>query len=129
MYIFSRKFLEDIAARLTGPMSFRFIVQPVIAIILGIRDGILDARAGTPPFIYDVIFKPEDRRKQLKSALKAVLKPVILGIVLDGIVQYLMFKQIWPVAAILVGSLVIGVPYALARGLTNRIVSLRKKKE
>ena len=80
MYIFSMKFLEDIAARLTGPMSFRFIVQPIIAIALGVRDGILDARAGTPPFIYDVIFKPEDRKKQLKSALKAVLKPVILGI-------------------------------------------------
>jgi hypothetical protein len=58
-----------------------------------------------------------------------VLKPVILGIVLDGIAQYLIFKQIRPVAAILVGGLVIGVPYALARGVTNRIASLRKKKE
>ena len=49
-------------------------------------------------------------------------------LVVDGIAQYLIFKQIRPVAAILVGSLVIGVPYALARGLTNRIVSLKKRK-
>ena len=129
MYIFSGKFLDDIGARLTGAMNFRFIVQPSVAIFLGIRDGILDAKAGTPPFIFDLVFKPKHRKRQLKSAFKTLLTPIIIGIVLDAIAQYLLFKHIRPLPAVLVGAFVMGVPYSLARGITNRIVSFRKKKK
>jgi hypothetical protein len=127
MYMFFANVLDNIAARLTGPMSFRFIVQPVIAIILGIRDGITDAKAGTPPFIYDLIFKPEDRKESLKGVLKRLRVPVIIGTVFDAIAQYLIFKSIRPLPAILVGVTVIGIPYTLARGLTNRIASFKKR--
>jgi len=45
MYLFSRAFFEDIPRRLTGPGRFRFVMQPVIATLLGIRSGLADARA------------------------------------------------------------------------------------
>ena len=35
LYLFSRAFLEDIPKRLAGPGRFRFILQPVTAIVLG----------------------------------------------------------------------------------------------
>lgn len=129
MYIFSGKFLDDIGARLTGPMNFRFIIQPAVAIFLGIRDGLMDAKAGTPPFIFDLIHNPQRRKRQLKSALKTLLKSIIVGIVIDAIVQYMLFKHIRPLPAVLVGAFVMGVPYSLSRGITNRIVSFRKKKK
>ena len=33
MYLLSRAFLDDLAARLTGPMNFRFILQPAMAVL------------------------------------------------------------------------------------------------
>jgi hypothetical protein len=110
-------------ARVVGPMSFRFILQPAIAIILGIRDGLMDARAGLPPFIYDLVFRPKNRKRQLRSASNRLLTPIIVATVLDAIAQYLLFKHVRPLYALLVGTFVMGLPYALARGLTNRIAS------
>ncbi|MCD4786218.1 MAG: hypothetical protein K8T10_20540 [Candidatus Eremiobacteraeota bacterium] len=128
MYIFLGSIIDNIAARLTGPINFRFIVQPLVAIALGVRDGIMDAREGTPPFLFDLVSKPQNRKRQLKSTLKSILNSVIISIVIDGIAQYLIFKHVRPVPAIIVGTFVIAVPYALARGITNRIISLKKKK-
>ncbi len=127
MYLFSEQFLEDMAARLTGPMSFRFIVQPVVAIILGVRDGIMDSRAGTPPFIFDLLAHPKNRGRSLKSALSRLLVPIIVGTLLDAIAQYLIFKRIHPLPAVMVGAFVMGVPYSLARGVANRIATACRK--
>jgi hypothetical protein len=121
--------LDNIAARLTGPMNFRFILQPLVAIfVLGIKDGRMDAKAGMPPFILDLVLHPEARKRDLKSAFQRLLVPVLLGAILDGIAQYLIFKHVRPAAAVLVGALVMGIPYALSRGITNRIVSARLKR-
>lgn len=121
-------FIEAIAARLTGPFSFRFIVQPVMAIILGVRDGLMDLKAGSPPYFYYFLSHPELREKLALSASASVVIPIVIGIILDGIVQYLMFNRIYPMQALLVGSFVIAVPYILARGLSNRLVSRKKQK-
>jgi hypothetical protein len=121
------QFLEDLVARLTGPMHFRLILQPLVAIALGIRDGLKDARAGRPPFIMDLLVRPEARRRQLKRALQSLIKPLVIAIILDAVAQYLMFGTIYPGAAVFVGVVVMAVPYALARGLTNRIVSGRTR--
>ncbi len=130
MYIFSSEFLDDMVARIAGPMSFRFIIQPMVAVILGIRDGRLDAKAGTPPFIYNVIFKKEHYRRQFRNALHSLFTPVIVGIALDAIAQYLIFKHIRPLPALLVGTFIMGVPYSFSRGISNRIFSgIMRKKE
>jgi len=126
---FLDKFADGIMARITGPMSFRFMIQPCVAIILGIRDGIMDAKAGTLPIIADFIFNPEDRKENFKSALKSLTKPIIIGTVLDMVAQYLIFQHIRIIPAAIVGVFVMAVPYVLARGLTNRIVTLKKAGE
>jgi hypothetical protein len=120
---------DNIAARITGPLSLRFIIQPIIAIILAVRDGRIDAKAGTPPFVYDLVFDPSHRSERLLNALHAILIPVIIGTVADGIAQYMIFQHVRPIPAILVGALVIGIPYALVRGLINRIFSNRYRRK
>jgi hypothetical protein len=127
MYLFSEQFVDDLAARLTGAMSFRFILQPALAVLLGIRDGLLDARAGTPPFIADLLFRPQHRARQLKAAFHRLLSPILIAILLDAIAQHLIFQHVRPVAALLVGTFVMGLPYAVARGLSNRLASARHK--
>jgi hypothetical protein len=126
MPLFLANVVDNAIARLTGPMSFRFILQPAFAVFLGIRDGLMDAKAGTPPFIADLVFNPGTRKRSLKAAFHRLLTPIIVATVLDAIAQYLIFKHVRPLAALVVGTFVMGLPYAAARGVTNRIVSARR---
>src|SRR5438552_849458 len=73
IYLFSRAFLEDIPRRLTGPGRLRFILQPLTAIVLGIRSGLADARAGRPPYLYGVLFHPDLRRQLMTRTLETVV--------------------------------------------------------
>src|SRR5215831_12560667 len=66
-YIFSRSFIEEIPMRLSGPGRFRFILQPLIATLLGIRSGLADARSGRPAYIWGVLFNRNLRSELLKS--------------------------------------------------------------
>jgi hypothetical protein len=51
-YLFTDQFFQDMMARLSGPGRFRFVLQPLVAILLGARDGKKDARAGEAPFLW-----------------------------------------------------------------------------
>lgn len=117
----------NIMLRYTGPLHFRMVLQPIMAILLGIRDGLKDAKQGNPPIIEDIVFVPEHRDRNLKSAWKALTKPMVLAVVLDAVAQYLIFKQVLVIPALIVGITLMGVPYLLARGITNRILSHKKK--
>lgn len=112
-------------ARFTGPMHVRLILQPVMAIILGARDGVHDARAGMPAFLSDLCTQPAGRKRHLKSAIERLLIPCIVAIVLDGIAQYLIFQKVRILGAIVLGVTIMGLPYALARELANRIFTAR----
>lgn len=120
-------FVNEITARLNGPLGFRFIIQPIIAILLGIIDGIKDARSGLPPYLIYLLFHPEIRGALLKSAGVSAVKPIIIGIITDAIAQYLIFNTVRPVEAVFLGTMIIAIPYVLSRGLTNRIVSFKGK--
>lgn len=120
-------FFNTLVARFTGPMSFRFILQPVVAVILGIRDGGRDVKAGASPYALDFFTHPEHRRDLLKNAGTTILIPIIVGIVLDAIVQFMIFKAFFPIQSIIVGSLLLGIPYILFRGLTNRFISRKNR--
>lgn len=118
---------ERLAAMLGGPGRFRFIVQPIIAILLGIRDGRLDAEAGRPAYAIAVFFVKEGRREALKSGAKTFIKPFVIAVVIDMLVQAYLFHNVRFASALVVGVLLIALPYTLARGLTNRIVRWRKQ--
>jgi hypothetical protein len=123
-YLFSWQFFEDIPKRLTGPGRFRFVLQPAIATLLGIRDGRLDARAGRPPYLYNLLFYQGQRRDLLWSGFNSVVNLVLMGILLDAIAQWLILGASYPGAALLIGPTLIALPYVLARALANRVVRL-----
>jgi hypothetical protein len=120
IYLFSWEFLADLPVRFTGPGRLRFILQPAMAIILGLRWGLADARAGRPPYVMGLLFDPLHRREYLRTGLTAVRNLVAIGIILDVVAQFLIFQQVHPGAALLIGPLLIGAPYAIARAVTNR---------
>jgi hypothetical protein len=127
VYLFSRQFFEELPQRLTGPGRLRFVLQPLIAIFLGWRSGLSDARAGRPAYLIGLLTGGSDRRELLRSGLAAVRDLVAIAIVLDAVSQLLIYRQVHPGAALIVGPVLISVPYAVARALSNRVARLMRR--
>ena len=125
LYLFTRQFFEDLFARLSGPGRLRFIFQPTVAILLGSRDGLKDARMGLPSYLWALAFHVEHRR-EMRTMLASLRELVAVAIFLDIISQFLIFREIHPGAAILLGPVLIGVPYALPRALSGRIARSKR---
>jgi hypothetical protein len=125
LYFLSRRFIDDMAARLHGPGRLRFILQPLAAVVLGARDGVKDARAGNPPFLWDLFFRSSNRSRLMRSALASVRDLVAVAILLDVVAQLLIFRMVHPGAALVLGPVLIALPYATSRALTNRIARWR----
>jgi len=119
-YLFSHAFLEDLPRRLTGPGRFRFVLQPLIATILGVRDGRADARAGRPPYLLALVTDRVRRRDLARNGLRTIVNLLLMGILLDSVFQWLILGQSYPGAALVVGPVLITMPYAVARALASR---------
>ena len=126
VYLFSRQFLEDLPRRFSGPGRLRFILQPLVAILLGVRSGLADAKSGQSPFIFGLLFHAHKRKELLRSGMTAIGHVLAFGILLDAVAQWLIYKQIHPGAALVIGPFLVGGPYALARSLTARLAGWLK---
>ena len=126
LYIFSREFLEDLPKRLFGPGRFRFLLQPLVAMTLGVAAGRADARAGRSPYLYALLLGSEDRARLARSALRDVANIMLVGILLDSVCQWLILGASYLGAALLVGPVLIALPYAAARALTCRVATALK---
>jgi hypothetical protein len=128
VYLFSRQFLEELPQRFAGPGRMRFILQPVLAILLGVRGGLADARAGNSPYLFGLIFHAGRRRELMQSGMAAISTLLAMGIILDVVFQFILYRSVHPGAALVVGPILICLPYALSRALTNRLAGLLVKK-
>jgi hypothetical protein len=122
-------FIEGLSARLQGPMHFRLILQPLVALFFAIRDGRRDAREGRPPYFWALFTEPTQRRDMLASGWKSVGKVFIIAIVLDAVFQFIVFHEFHPAAALLAGVILAIVPYLLLRGPVNRLMPRKAKGE
>jgi hypothetical protein len=127
-YIFSREFLLDLPKRLFGPGRFRFLLQPVVAMALGVAAGRADARSGRAPYLYALLLGSEKRGPLARSALGDVANLLLVGILLDSVCQWLILGASYLGAALVVGPVLIAVPYAAARALANRITAARERR-
>ena len=121
VYLFSRQFLEELPQRLTGPGRLRFMLQPLAAIFLGWRSGVSHARTAQPAS------GEVNRKDLLRSALADLGQLLAIAIVLDAVAQLLIYRQVHPGAALVVGPVLIAIPYAVARTLTTRVVRLTQR--
>ncbi len=121
VYLFSREFLEDLPARFTGRGRLRFLLQPTMAVLLGIRGGLADARAGHPPYLLGLLRPGGHRRELLRSGVAAIRNLLAAGILMDLVFQVVLYRSVHPGAALLIGPILICAPYAISRALTNRV--------
>lgn len=115
-----RIWLQELA-RPSGPMKFRFILQPIMAAIVAARDGISDARTGRIPFLSAMLHRPGRRVVRLEEALNATARIILLGLVMDAIYQYIVLDQFYPVEAVIIAIVLCFIPYAIIRGPVARL--------
>ena len=128
VYVFSRQFLEELPQRFTGPGRLRFILQPMIAIMLGIRGGLADAKAGNPPYLLGLLFHAGRRRELLRSGVAEIRNLLAGGIILDIVFQLILYHSVHPGAALVLAPILICIPYAVARPLTTRLACAMAKR-
>jgi len=121
------RLVGNLLGRLDGPLHFRIIVQPLMAIIFATLDGIKDAKAGKPAYGWAVFTSAEHRHDLLKDGWKHFGKIFILAIVLDVIYQLKVHHRIYPGETLLTALVLAVVPYVLLRGPVNRVVRMFKR--
>ena len=112
---------SDLLARVYGPFSFRFLLQPAMALIYAARDGIVDARQGRPAYFWTIFTRSGERWDLLREGGKAVARVVALGVVMDIVYQLLVFHRIHPLQLVIIVLTLAFVPYLIFRGPINRI--------
>lgn len=123
-----QRVVDNLFGRLDGPLHFRFIMQPVMAMILAMIGGIKDAKLGKPPYLWGMFSGPQHRKEFLQDGWKHAGRIFILAIVLELIYQPLVLHAFYPGEMLIVAFLLAIVPYVLVRGPANRIARLFTKK-
>lgn len=119
---FWTRVVDNMAARVTGPMQFRLLLQPVMASIFAIRSGLADARTGKPPYFWALYSDPAHRVDMLKDGWKSVAKVFVLALILDVVYQLVATRFVYPGEALLTATLLAIVPYLILRPLVTRLV-------
>jgi hypothetical protein len=112
---------DNLVARVSGPLKFRLVLQPLMAAIFAIRSGLADARAGKPPYFWALLWDRGQREDMLKDGWKSVGKVFILALVLDVVYQIIVQRFVYPGEAVIVASILAILPYLILRGLVTRL--------
>ncbi|SEM44785.1 hypothetical protein SAMN04488103_101182 [Gemmobacter aquatilis] len=115
---------DAMAERVSGPMSVRLYVQPLMAAFFATRSGLKDAREGNPPYFWSLFSGKEHRRAQLRDGWKNVGTVFILAMVLDVVYQIIVQKAVFPIEVVVVAFILAILPYLFLRGIVTRIVNL-----
>jgi hypothetical protein len=117
---------NNLIARPAGPLKFRFLMQPAVAIFLAIRSGLRDSREGKPAYFWALFANPSNRAALLRDGVRSIGKLFVFAIVLDCAYQLIVLRWVYPFEALVVAVVLAAVPYLLVRGPVNRIATMRK---
>jgi hypothetical protein len=88
-------------------MAFRFVLQPAMAAMAALRDGVADARFGLTPYLSAILRGVEGRISRLREGIVSTARILILGVAMDIVYQLVFLGEF--------------VPYALLRGPMGRV--------
>jgi hypothetical protein len=119
-------FLTDFIGRFDGPLHFRLLVQPLMAILLAVRDGSRDAREGRGAYGWSLLTDPAHRRYLLENGWKGIFKVFVVAYALDVVYQLMVWRGLKPFEALLTAFILAVIPYALLRGPANRLLRINQ---
>jgi hypothetical protein len=115
-----RRFWDDIFDRIHGPMTFRFYLQPSMALLAAIPDGIRETRLGHKSFFWSALWDPQAPTGRLREGLISTARVVLLGISMDAIYQFKALDRFYPVEALMMAILLAVIPYFVFRWIVER---------
>ncbi|QIO36934.1 hypothetical protein [Bradyrhizobium sp. 1(2017)] len=118
-----RRFWADIFERVHGPMSFRFYLQPTMALIAAVPDGIRDTRLGHKSFFWSAWWDRSAPAGRLREGLASIARVMLLGISMDVIYQFKALDRFYPVEALMMALLLAVIPYFVFRWIVERVAS------
>ncbi len=101
---------EQLMARVSGPMHFRLVLQPVM---------------GKPPYFWSLLYDPAHRKEMVRDGWKSVGRVFILALILDAIYQGIVLHFFYLGEAIIVAIVLAIVPYLILRGIVTRLARKR----
>ena len=113
---------HNLGDRVSGPMWFRLILQPLVASFFAVRAALQDAREGKTGYFWAVITHKDERRELLREGWSSVAKIFVMAMIIDAIYQLIVQRWIYPLEIFIVAFLLAVVPYVLIRGPVNRLV-------
>lgn len=115
------RIIENLQARVSGPLHFRLVLQPLMAAVFAVISGLKDAKAGEPPYFWSLLTDPSQRVKMLEDGWKSIGRILVLALVLDCIEQIIVQHFVYPGEAIIVSFILVIFPYLVLRGLVTRL--------
>jgi hypothetical protein len=98
------------------PTHFRLFLQPAMAAIFAVTDGIRDARNGEAAYFLALCTEPTERHRRIRTGWKSVGRVFILAIMMDVIYQVVVLHLVHPDEALLMAVGLAFVPYLVLGG-------------
>jgi hypothetical protein len=119
---------DQVSDRVSGPMKFRIVLQPLMATFLAFRSGLSDAKSGAQPYFWSLITNPDNRAARIKEGWKSIARLFFLAMVLDIVYQIFVQNSFHLRAALIVAIVLAILPYLFLRGIVTRIATRLKPK-
>lgn len=118
---------EGLMDRIGGPMTFRLILQPLMATLLAVRAGLKDAREGRPPYLWTLLTDSSQRVDLLREGWRSIARVFVLAVLMDLIYEYVVDRLFYPLETLMVAFTLAVVPYLVLRGPVNRIARRQRR--
>jgi hypothetical protein len=116
--------IHNLFDRVDGPMAIRLLIQPIMATIFALRDGLRDARQNHAPYAWSLFLEPEHRGHRLRDGWRSIRTVFFAALAVDVVYQLVQLRWVYLGEALIIAQIVALVPYVLIRGLANRIVRM-----
>jgi hypothetical protein len=126
---FLKQSLEHLLGRLSGPMWIRFVLQPLVSVVLGLRAGARDARLNRAPFGSAVWSGHVPRGILWRQVWRGIARLFTFAAIIDVIYQVFFLHEFHPLQALLVATALAILPYLLVRGPANRLIRMRQNQK
>ena len=112
---------DSLIDRVSGPLKFRLVLQPLMACAYAVIAGLGDAKTGKPPYFWGLITDPANRTAMLRDGWKSIGRVFIFAVLVDVVYQIYVQHFVYPGEAVIVAVILAIIPYLALRGLVTRI--------
>jgi hypothetical protein len=119
--------IQNLFDRVDGPMAIRLVVQPIMATIFAMRDGLRDARQNQAPYGWSLFMDPEHRGHRLRDGWRSIRTVFFAALAVDVVYQLVQLRWVYLGEALIIAQIVALIPYVLIRSLVNRIVRMLRR--